>query len=106
MGKTVGWKNHRSPSVSSRKIRTNTTVLGTFLPLVEAFLSEGYELCLIVRGLTVKKEFGCDFCGAGIVAWSPDDRHTILRLEKESDSIERKIKCGKCEKENTRHWVK
>lgn len=77
-----------------------------FPSLVEAFISEGRSMFLVVSGLTVKKEFGCDHCGAGIVAWSPDDQHTILRLEKESESIERKIKCGKCEKENIRYWVK
>lgn len=77
-----------------------------FLGLVEAFLSEGRGLCLIVEGMTVKREFGCDHCGAGNVAWSPDDQYTILRLKAEGDSLERKIKCGKCEKENIRYWVK
>jgi len=72
---------------------------------VEAFLSEGRGLCLIVEGMTVKKEFGCDHCGAGIVAWSPDDSHIILELKGGSGSIERKIKCGKCEKENIRYWA-
>lgn len=77
-----------------------------FLALVESYLNDNYALELIVRGMTVKKEFGCDHCGAGIVAWSPDDQHTILRLKSEEESIERKIKCGKCEKENIRYWVK
>ncbi len=73
--------------------------------MVEAFLSEDYDLSLIGDGMTAKKEFGCDQCGAGIVAWSPDDQHTILRLAQESNSIERKIKCEKCGKENVRYWV-
>jgi len=79
-----------------------------FLGLVEAFLSEGRDLILCVRGLTVKKEFGCDHCGAGIVAWSPDDQHIIFRVGKESESIERKIVCTNpnCKKENVRYWVK
>ena len=77
-----------------------------FLGLVEAFLSEDRTLYLIVEGMTVKKEFGCDHCGAGVVAWSPDDQHTILGLKSEGDSLERKIVCEKCKKENTRYWVK
>lgn len=77
-----------------------------FLGLVEAFLSEGRSLYLIVEGMTAKKEFGCDQCGAKIESWSPDDQHTILRLKAEGDSLERKIKCEKCGKENTRYWVK
>ncbi|MGD0177062.1 MAG: hypothetical protein ABSC50_09595 [Candidatus Bathyarchaeia archaeon] len=76
--------------------------------VVEAFISEGNGLYLVVGRLTRKVEFGCDYCGAIIVAASPDDQHTILRLEKEGESIERKIRCPnpKCGKENTRHWVK
>jgi len=77
-----------------------------FLGVVEAFLNEGRSISLVVEAMTVKKEFGCDYCGAGIVAWSPDDQHTILRLESEKESIERKIKCEKCQKENIRYWVK
>ena len=77
-----------------------------FPSLVEALLSEGHRLYLIVRHMTVKKEFGCDHCGKGIVVSSPDDQHTILSLEKGTDSIERKIVCGNpdCKKENVRHW--
>jgi hypothetical protein len=74
--------------------------------LVEGFLNEGRTLYLIVEGMTEKKEFGCDHCGAGIVAWSPDDQYTILRLKSEGDSLERKIVCEKCKKENTRYWVR
>ena len=77
-----------------------------FRGLVEGFLSKNRTLYLIVEGMTVKKEFGCDHCGAGIETWSPDDQHTILRLKSEGESLERKIKCPKCEKENTRYWVK
>jgi hypothetical protein len=77
-----------------------------FLGLVEAFLSEGRGLYLVVEGMTVKKEFGCDHCGAGVVAWSPDDQHTILGLKPEGESLERKIKCEKCKGENVRYWVK
>ena len=75
-----------------------------FLGLVEAFLSEGRTLYLIVEGMTEKKEFGCDHCGTKIESWSPDDSHTILELDAGSGALERKIKCPKCGKENTRYW--
>ena len=79
-----------------------------FSSLVEAFLKQGYDLSLVVDGMTVKKEFGCDHCGTGLVAWSPDDEHVIFRLTQESDSVERKIVCTNpdCKKENVRYWVK
>lgn len=77
-----------------------------FLGLVEGFLNTDYKLCLWVQGVTEKKTFGCDKCGGSIEAWSPDDTHTTLRLEKEKDSIERNIKCPKCEHANIRYWVK
>lgn len=75
-----------------------------FLGLVEGFLNEGRSLYLFVGPMTEKKDFGCDYCGAKIEAWSPDDYHTNLELKADKDSIERKIKCPKCEKENTRYW--
>jgi len=75
-----------------------------FLGLVEAFLSEGRNLYLVVEGMTEKKEFGCDNCGARIEIWSPDDSHVILELDSTSASLERKIKCPKCGKENVRYW--
>jgi DNA-directed RNA polymerase subunit M/transcription elongation factor TFIIS len=77
-----------------------------FLGLVEAFLSENCQLYLIVRRLVVTKVFGCDHCGASIMASSPDDQHTILSVKAEGESLERKIVCEKCKKENIRHWVK
>jgi DNA-directed RNA polymerase subunit RPC12/RpoP len=77
-----------------------------FLGLVEGYLSENYRLYLIVEGLTVKKEFGCDHCGAKIEAWSPDDHHTILELKGGPESIERKIECPTCEGESIRYWTK
>jgi hypothetical protein len=75
-----------------------------FLWLAEAFLSEGRTLYLIVEGMTEKKEFGCDHCGAKIESWSPDDSHIILELDGGSGSLERKIKCQNCGKENIRYW--
>jgi hypothetical protein len=78
----------------------------TFLGLVEGFLSENRTLYLIVEGMTVTKDFGCDYCGATITASSPDDRYTVLSLKPEGESVERKIKCEKCEKKNTRYWLK
>jgi DNA-directed RNA polymerase subunit M/transcription elongation factor TFIIS len=77
-----------------------------FPSLVEAFLNEGYDLYLVVKSLTSKKDFGCDHCGATITVASPDDEHTILSLKQEKDSLERKIVCPNCKKENTRYWLK
>ena len=73
---------------------------------MESYLSEGYDLCLIVEGMTVTKQFGCDHCGATIVASSPDDQYTILRVKSEGESLERKIVCENCRKENVRYWMK
>ena len=73
---------------------------------MEAFLSESRRLWLIVEGMTVKKEFGCDHCGAKIEAWSPDDHHTILELKGGPESVERKIECPECEEISIRYWTK
>jgi DNA-directed RNA polymerase subunit M/transcription elongation factor TFIIS len=77
-----------------------------FPSLVEAFLSEGYRLTLIVDGMTEKKEFSCDNCGATIEVSSPDDIYTILELKPVEDNVERKIKCPKCGSDNVRYWRK
>lgn len=77
-----------------------------FLVLVEGHLSEGYKLYLIVGGLTVKKEFGCDHCGAKVEARSPDDHHTILELKGGPESLERKVECPNCAEDNIRYWTK
>jgi len=85
----------------SKMLRVPKEVLPS---LAESYLSRGYSLYLFVRRMTEKKEFGCDYCGASIVAWSPDDNYVILTIEKGKESIERKIKCPKCEKDNVRYW--
>ena len=74
--------------------------------MVEGFLRSGYRLQLAVSALTAKRKFGCDQCGATIEVWSPDDYRGILELKAGPESIERKIKCPQCQKENIRYWSK
>jgi hypothetical protein len=77
-----------------------------FLALVESFLNGNYQLYPTVRGMTVKRKIGCDHCGATVPAWSPDDRNTILSINSGKESVERKIKCEKCKRDNLRYWLK
>ncbi len=77
-----------------------------FLALVESYLSENYELWLIVKEMPEKKAFSCKEkgCGKPFDAIAPDDDHTKPSLEPIEGAVLRVPKCPDGH-ENEIYWT-